>query len=407
MSLAVSLDAVAPAGRTNHKPQFTTDFDSAGVDVPALGADLRALRKELLADVGPADLAHGQRLARWGRACTALGYATAWIAPNPVSALLLALGNFARWTLVTHPISHRAYDRIPGAPKAWTSRGYAKGWRRFIDWLDWITPEAWHEEHDLVHHFHLSEPTDPDQVEINLRWLRESKLPMPLRYAIVAGFAGIWKPVYYAPSTLKELRAAIDRRRGGSGEPADLLTWRTWTPLTPEGRELWGQCYLPYAGVKFLVLPALFAPLGAVAAWSVLINSLIAEVLTNVISFLMIVPNHTGEDLPRFDDPVKDNAEFFYRQIIASVNYKTGTPLINFLHGYLNYHIEHHLFPDLPLRQYELAQSRLKDICAKHGVPYREESVFKRARMAIDVMIGKTSLQSTDIALPKAQIPHG
>jgi hypothetical protein len=61
------------------------------------------LRKELLADVGPADLAHGQRLARWGRACTALGYATAWIAPNPVSALLLALGNFARWTLVTHP----------------------------------------------------------------------------------------------------------------------------------------------------------------------------------------------------------------------------------------------------------------------------------------------------------------
>ena len=72
---------------------------------------------------------------------------------------------------------------------------------------------------------------------------------------------------------------------------------------------------------------------------------------------------------------------------------RRGTPLINFLHGYLNYHIEHHLFPDLPLRQYELAQSRLKAICEKHGVPYKEESVFKRVRMAVDVMVGKSNLQ--------------
>ena len=363
------------------------------VDVKALAADLQALRVELLADVGPADLAHLRRFARWGRACTALGYATAWIAPNPLSAFLLAEGNFARWALSTHPISHRAYDSIASAPEHLTSRRFAKGWRRFIDWLDWITPEAWHEEHDLVHHFHVSEPRDPDHVELNLGWLRKSKLPMSLRYAFVAGFATIWKPAYYAPNTLKELRAAVERRRGGKGEVGTLLSWRAWTPLTKEGRELWTQCYLPYGGVRFVALPALFAPLGPQAVANVFLNSLAGEVLANLHSFLMIVPNHAGADLACFEQPIRDKAEFGFRQIIASVNYKTGTPLINFLHGFLNYHIEHHLFPDLPLRQYELAQSRLKAICEKHGLPYREESVFKRLRMAVDVMVGKANLQ--------------
>jgi fatty acid desaturase len=396
MSLAVSLDTAFAATPTQGT---TLPWDSTKkIDIHALDADLRALRRELVDDVGPADLAHGQRIARWGRACSALGYATAWIAPNPISALLIAQGNFTRWAAVTHPISHRAYDRIASAPRHWTSRHFAKGWRRCIDWLDWITPEAWHEEHDLVHHYHLSEPLDPDQVEINLGWLRESKLPMPLRYAIVAGFSTIWKPAYYAPSTLKELRSSTDRRRGGSRKRGNLFDWRIWTPLTREGRELWTQCYLPYVSFRFLALPVLFAPLGTVAIWNVAINSLIAEALANVISFLMITPNHTGEDLPRFETPTTSGAEFSFRQIIASVNYKTGTPMINFLHGYMNYHIEHHLFPDLPLRQYERAQSRLKDICAKHGVPYREESVFRRARMAVDVMVGKTSLQPTEPA---------
>ena len=42
----------------------------------------------LVQDVGPEDLAHLLKLERWGRICTGLGYATAWIAPNPISAFL-------------------------------------------------------------------------------------------------------------------------------------------------------------------------------------------------------------------------------------------------------------------------------------------------------------------------------
>ena len=48
--------------------------------------DVRALRAEIDASLGPDDLAHLARIERWGRAATAVGLATAWIAPNPFSA---------------------------------------------------------------------------------------------------------------------------------------------------------------------------------------------------------------------------------------------------------------------------------------------------------------------------------
>ena len=71
--------------------------------------------------------------------------------------------------------------------------------------------------------------------------------------------------------------------------------------------------------------PALFLPLGGWAWLSVLVNSLLAEAVTNAHAFLMIVPNHAGDDLYRFDGPVKGGkGEFYVRQIVGSANYRCG-----------------------------------------------------------------------------------
>lgn len=83
-------------------------------DPAAFARDVAALRADLTAAIGPEDLAHLKKLERWGRLCSALGYATAWIAPNPLSALLIAHGNTVRWTIVMHHVGHGAYDRVPG-----------------------------------------------------------------------------------------------------------------------------------------------------------------------------------------------------------------------------------------------------------------------------------------------------
>ena len=72
-----------------------------------------------------------------------VGFATSWLLPNPFSAALISQGIFTRWTMVAHSVSHRAYDRIPEVPRRYTSRAFAQGWRRFVDWFDWIVPAAW------------------------------------------------------------------------------------------------------------------------------------------------------------------------------------------------------------------------------------------------------------------------
>jgi fatty acid desaturase len=119
----------------------------------------------------------------------------------------------------------------------------------------------------------------------------------------------------------------------------------------------------------------------------------LAELLHNAHSFAVITPNHAGSDMHRFDRAPTDRAEFYARQVLGSVNFSTGGDLRDFLHGFLNYQIEHHLWPDLPPSAYQRAAPAVKALCERHGVPYVQESVWTRARKTIDVMVGKASMQ--------------
>jgi hypothetical protein len=152
------------------------------IDRKQLAADISAIQKQVMAESSPKDdLRFLKKMEWWGRLCTIAGYATAWVLPNPISALLISQGIFTRWALVTHPISHGGYDKIPGVPKRYTSKGFAVGGRRFLYWGDWIHPDAWSLEHNRLHHYNLGESEDPDHVQFNMQWLRHSRIPMWIR----------------------------------------------------------------------------------------------------------------------------------------------------------------------------------------------------------------------------------
>ncbi|MGE4071355.1 MAG: fatty acid desaturase [Lysobacterales bacterium] len=379
----------------------TTTTPLPVIDRRAFAADIAALRAELVQDLGAADLAHLARMERWGRICGALGYALAWIPYNPLAWLLLAMANVARWTMVTHHVMHRGYDRVPGVPDRYRSQRYARGWRRFLDWPDWMDPAAWAHEHNQLHHFHTGEIEDPDLVEHNAWLLRLQRLPRPLRWFLALLLMATWKLVYYAPNTLWALQQ--QRRRAAApaaGLPTAGTVWRLLypgerllLPISRRGLEFWVRCVLPYALLRFGLIPALFLPFGVEVWTAVLINSLIAEVIANVYAFVIIVPNHAGDDLWRFEGRVKDKAEFYLRQIVGSVNYPGGSDTRDFLMGYLNYQIEHHVWPDLPMLKYRQAAPRLKAICARHGVPYVEEPVATRFGKLWAILMGDASMR--------------
>lgn len=377
------------------------------VDQIQLEKDIDAI-KETMPTVGEEDFQHLLKMERWGRAFTFSGYAiifflsvaellleglSSWIfwSIALISAFCISMGNVARWANVTHPILHGGYDKVPNIPERYTRKMFAKGYRRYVDFLDWIKPEAWAYEHNIMHHYHLGEKDDPDQVERNLQWLIQSKIPIWLRYIIVYAFTATWKYTYYAPNTLR----ILGNKKLKEDDKVEITDFEL-DPRTKRGLELWMDYYLPYGIIKFIFFPALFLPLGMEAVFNAFIIIFIAEFIANMHSFLVIVPNHSAEDIYMFNEPHKSQGEFYLRQIMGSVNYNTGSDAIDFAQGFLNYQIEHHLFPNMPLSYYQKMQPLVKDICKKHNLEYRQESVFKRMFMTIELMVGKTRLLRID-----------
>jgi len=360
--------------------------------------------KEKIGEPNWEDFEHLLKMERWGRRFTFFGYflifalsvselmtgglnSLVFWSIAIISALSISTGNVARWANVTHPILHGAYDKVPDVPEKYTKKYFSKGSRRYVDWADWINPTAWEYEHNIMHHYHLGETDDPDNVEKNMQWLIKSKTPMWARRLFVFIFAGTWKFTYYAPNTLR----ILENKKRREHNKLDMKDYE-YDPRKPLGLELWMNYYLPYAILKFIAIPALFLPLGMEAVFNAFIITLMAEYFANLHSFLVIVPNHSADDIYMFNEPYKGQGEFYLRQIMGSVNYKTGSDWNDFVHGFLNYQVEHHLFPNMPLSFYQKTQPLVKDICKKHNLEYRQESVFKRMRMTIDLMIGKTKL---------------
>lgn len=376
------------------------------VDQEELQKDIDQI-KVTLGDPSWEDYQHLRMLERWGRYLNIAGYSLVAVVsymelssglPSLLLWILLLLAgiaigvaNVSRWANVTHPILHGAYDKVPGIPKRYTSKGYAAGKRRYFDWLDWLKPEAWAYEHNIMHHYHLGEDDDPDNVEKNLQWLITSNKPMWFRYFIIYGFAFLWKPLYYAPNTQR----ILDNKARQKQKLPDRKVY-IWNPLKRDGWRLWKEYMLPYIGIKFVLIPMLFLPFGWKAVGFALFAVLIAELVANLHSFVVIVPNHSGEDIYRFYTPHKTQGEFYLRQIMGSVNYCTGNNMIDFSQGWLNYQVEHHLFPNLPLSQYQKMQPIVKEICAKHNLEYRQESVFKRLFMTVELMVGNAKLLKVD-----------
>ncbi|MCB0420186.1 MAG: fatty acid desaturase [Bdellovibrionales bacterium] len=356
------------------------------VDRVQLARDMDEVRKRIGVP-NQSDFLHLKKMQNWGRVFTLVGYGTAWIFPfNPLSALCIGIGNFSRWANVTHPVLHKGYDKVPEIPYSCTSRGHASGWRRWVDWMDWIRPVSWDVEHNELHHYRLGEKEDPGNMKLNMEWLRTSRWPIWFRYFVVVIFSFVWKVAYFSPSAETAL-AEKERLKNGGNPSQPLRHIDAWSLASPLGFRLWVQSFLPYAFYRFLLLPALFLPLGFSASINVFATTMIAEFFANFHSFLMIAPNHAGDDIYLFDGPANSKGEFYLRQILGSVNFTTGKDAVDFLHGYLNYQIEHHLFPNVPLIHYRKMQPEVKRVCEKHGIPYKQENVFRRLIKTLREMV--------------------
>jgi fatty acid desaturase len=398
------------------------------VDHDAFKEDVKNLGKQLAEAQGTDDVAHLKKIMAWTRACSVVGMATCWYAINPISIYLLSLGIMVRWTCIGHHVCHGGFDKCSKGEYSRFKFGVGSLYRRCVDWLDWMLVEAWNTEHNQLHHYHLGESGDPDLVERNLELIRDMpRWTAPLKYAAVLWMMVTWKWFYYSPNTFKMLKINEARRRGQPlnytekemEEPCVILSWSTglyrkfFTNVEFFGRVL-GPFFVGrfvatpalaaaavYAGATALAAASAPADLARAAAISCVINLALGELLTNAWAFLVVATNHCGSDLYRFEGHATPRSPSFYlRQTISSVNFRTGgaeggfvADLVDFSQGWLNYQIEHHLWPDLSMRSYQKAQPLVKAICKKHGVPYFQEHVFTRLGRTVDIIVGNTTMR--------------
>jgi len=408
------------------------------LDLKAWGAEMRALERKLRAEQDEKDVKHLKTVLFWSNVCYFTGLALAGFCNpmqgNIVAGLLMSTGIFCRWTMVGHHVSHGGYNSQQQGQRFHRST-FGKGpIARAFDWLDWMLPEAWDVEHNNLHHYKLGEsgdgkedPGDPDLVERNFQSLREDKRPMFLKYLQVAALMAIWKWYYYAPNTLKEMYDANIKRGKTNAKFADSKQPFDCTPGEPNTIEFCIQrmfqgkfapmaamlpVLAPYFLWHFVMVPAPFYLLGGAEMGACALGSMIvAEIATNIHSFIAIACNHCGHDMYRFETQVLPKTdEFYLRAVISSVNFRTAAttpdmvpkgepagPLGNvndFMHGWLNYQIEHHMFPDLSMLSYQKAMPIVKESCDRYGIPYIQESVWLRLRKTTDMMVGKTNMLS-------------
>ena len=326
--------------------------------------------------------------------------------------LMMGLSISSHWTTVSHHISHGGYTETPNqqlSSQSDSKHRYSrftygmKLRRRIMDWMDYILPEAWHCEHNVYHHYKLNEHNDPDNVQHNLELLRELNVPTVVKYVIVAGFALTWRLLYYSPNSYKYYKAS-KLKREMKGEDYKQMTlagavlneWPAWISRS----EYFFHVLVPiliYRALAFCLLYAVHIHFSNVFTethlWNVVLNYVIADMFCNVHTFVIIVPNHAGRDMYLYRTSVTAKSdEWLLRQCISSANYTTGHNALDYLQGWLNYQIEHHVFPNLSAYEYQLIHADIKKVCDKHGVPYVNENVFIRLWKTVKVMTGKDSI---------------
>lgn len=376
-----------------------------------------------------------------------------------VSAMvLISTGRSMAWAIVGHHTMHGGYTSLANdgmLSSKWRRGSFATGMAgRLRDWLDWMMPEAWNLEHNKLHHYQLSEDGDPDVVERNFQAVRDLPGPLLPKFMFLVFFwMPTWKYTYYSPNTLKQLRLSQPQsfvarnwpdREPKVGPPMIAMTFPiefvlSFPRLAPSEAVFWLVFWLDWLyaiapmalwvvgpsyviqhsaalcpGFWSAIVPATDGSAAAgsdaaieaaalTASWAALYMSIAADCLSNIHSWIIIVCNHTGDDLYRFSTPCSPNgAEFLLRCSYAGVNFECGTEWVDVLYGWLNYQIEHHMFPDMTPLQYRKVQPLVKEICEKHGVLYIQENALWRSWKSLMIAAGGETMQQAVAVLPPA-----
>ena len=343
--------SITPSATTT---TIETTAHLSDADIEALGAELDAIRSEVMDDLGDDDARYIHRVIAVQRGLDAGGRGLlqfsllppAWLAGTAALSVSKILENME----IGHNVLHGQWDwmndpEIHSTNWEWDSASSAEGWKYSHNYVHHTYTNVLGKDRDLGY---AAFRIDPDQP-----WKPWHLLQPLYNVALAAGFEyGI--AIY--DIELEEVAAGRKPWMQAKAELGGL--WR----------KIRGQILKDYVG---------FPLLSGLAAPTTLLGNLTANVTRNVWSHAVIFCGHFPAGAETFTEDQLDGetrAQWYLRQMLGSANLD-GPPLFHLMTGNLSHQIEHHLFPDMPSNRYAQVAPKVRALCERYGLPYTSGSL--------------------------------
>lgn len=335
-------------------------------DVERLGAELDAIRDEVLAQRGAKDAAYIKKMVKIQRV-TELAGRVAMIGARSRIAWsagvgLIALGKVLDNMELGHNILHGQWDwmRDPDI--------HSTTW----EW-DFVAPaKGWQHTHNDLHHTWTNVIGKDRDVGYNILRVSDDQpwkprdVFNPLVNALLAP-AFEWGIASY-DIEWDQYKAGYKTREQMMSDMRDLRDKAVGMVLKDYIATPLAAAAVGAVVGKAFGRPARFASIAARA----LGGTVAANALRNVWAHSVIFCGHFPDGVDTFEEEMIDGetrGDWYVRQMLGSANID-GTRVFHTLTGNLSHQIEHHLFPDLPSNRYIEVAPKVRDICRRYGLPY-------------------------------------
>ncbi len=126
----------------------------------------------------------------------------------------------------------------------------------------------------------------------------------------------------------------------------------------------------------WIIMPYLLSDL---PLWMFITGFIIYHVSASILAVVAVGCAHVNEDA-EFPVPDKNNRlkdTWAVHQLKTTQDFATDNPLVNVSFGGFNFHVAHHLFPNLPSRHYEKVTRVIREKAFKYGLEYKYKPMLQ------------------------------
>lgn len=271
-----------------------------------------------------------------------------------------------------------------------TSIGYGPTWWKVIgqftmEWCAGAAFKSWYYQHVVGHHVYTnimgSDPDLPVLEEGDLRYLVERQT-----WKQIYKYQHIYMPLLYGFLAIKfRIQDFTDTYFSRTNGPVRVnpIPLSHWINLwVTKAWFVFHRYLVPY----YLGCSILGIPTSYILILEIFLYNLLADFVTGAFLAFNFQVSHisTAAKFPLSHEFTRDQIELEWAvsQVITSVDYAHGNPIVAFLAGALNYQTVHHLFPSVSQYHYPAIAGIIKRVCKKRDIPFNHIDTFSGALSA-------------------------